>query len=89
MKLRDLLTENIFKNFTKMYPVDLKKFVLQYKKMDKNNIVKSEIDFDEFKIYYGFKKGQRQAEWKYIEDEMKLYSDMNDNEVWRIKDGKI
>jgi hypothetical protein len=72
-----------------MQPHDFKKFVIQYAKMDKNNVFKSEKDFDEFKIYYGFKKGSRQAEWKYIEDEMKLYSDMSDSDIWRIKDGKF
>lgn len=88
MKLRDLLSEGMFRNYTKITPVDFKKFALQYKKLDKNNLVKAEEDYDEFKIYYGFKKGQKQAEWKYIESDMKLHSDMNDADVWRIKNGK-
>jgi hypothetical protein len=89
MKLKALIKENVFRNFTRVYPADFKKFAIQYKKIDNNNVVKSEKDYDEYKIYYGFKKGQRQAEWKYIEDEMKLYSDMSDSDVWRIKNGRI
>jgi len=88
MKLRDLLSEGMFRNYTKMSPAEFRKFALQYKKLDKNNLVKAEEDYDEFKIYYGFKRGQRQAEWKYIEDDMKLHSDMNDKDIWRISNDK-
>jgi len=81
MKLRDLISESVFRNWTKIVgEVDFKRFVKNYKKLDKTNVVAGSNG-----EYYGFKKGSKEAEWKYIEDESKLYSDMNDTEVHQIK----
>ena len=73
----------IFRNWTKIQPYQAKAFMANYKKADKKNKIVSEKDYEDYKIFYGFKKGTKIAEWKYIEDEMKIYSDMNDSEIYK------
>jgi hypothetical protein len=88
MKLKSLLSENIFRNWTEMTPGYFTKFADNYKKLNKDNRVLVDKSGEE-PVYYGTKKGSKTAEWKYDKDTFKIYSDMNDKDIWKIQRGQL
>lgn len=87
MKLKSLISE-IFRNWTEMTPGYFNKFADNYKKLNKDNRVLVDKSGEE-PVYYGTKKGSKTAEWKYIQDEFKIYSDMKDQDIWKLQRGQL
>jgi hypothetical protein len=69
---------NTVKNF---YPADFMNFVKGYKKTSPNiKIVQSKDD----DLYYGFFKGDTEAQFKYDKDDLSLMTDLTKTQVFQI-----
>lgn len=77
-------SSGIYSNWVELTPAYFEDFKKAWLAKDKNNVVYDEIDYDDVKIYYGAKSKSKEGEWKYIEDEYKLYTDLSTREVWQI-----
>jgi hypothetical protein len=69
---------NTVKNF---YPADFIKFVAGYKKTSPNIKVLQSTDDD---LYYGFFKGDTEAQFKYDRDDLSLMTDLTKTQVFQI-----
>jgi hypothetical protein len=83
-KLKRSMNEGIFRNYTKMLPADARKLTDAWLRKDKNNRAGKDKDG----YIYGYVKGSKEAIWKYVEEDFRVYSDMSDREIWRIVRGR-
>ena len=79
MKLTERLNtlfENIFANrMEDILPKDYEKFAKNFLSLHKDN----KITKDKNGFLIGFRKGKKQALWKYIPDDMQIYYDKEDD----------
>ncbi len=61
----------MFDDYYELNPAYLSKFIKSYKKLNSKNLVKKKGDYT-----YGFRKGEREAHWKY-DDDYKLHYDID------------
>ena len=75
-KLREMIKEVIqeagmFTDYHQLNRAYMDKFIKNYKKLNRKNVVKKKGD-----DIYGFRKGEREAHWKY-DDSYKLHYDID------------
>ena len=61
----------MFDDYYELNPAYLSKFIKSYKKLNSKNLVKKKGDYT-----YGFRKGEREAHWKFDNDDYKLQYDI-------------
>ena len=61
----------MFTDYYELNPAYLSKFIKSYKKLNSKNVVKKKGDHT-----YGFRKGEREAHWKFDNDDYKLQYDI-------------
>ncbi len=61
----------MFDDYYELNPAYLSKFIKSYKKLNSKNVVKKKGDYT-----YGFRKGEREAHWKFDNDDYKLQYDI-------------
>ena len=61
----------MFDDYHELNPAYMKKFIKNYKKLNSKNLVKKKGD-----VVYGFRKGKREAHWKF-DDDYKLHYDID------------
>ena len=79
-KLREMIKEVIqeagmFTDYHQLNRAYMDKFIKNYKKLNRKNVVKKKGD-----DIYGFRKGEREAHWKY-DDDYKLHYDIDKAKV--------
>jgi hypothetical protein len=67
---RESINEGIFSDYHKLNRAYMDDFIKNYKKLNRKNVVKKKGD-----DVYGFRKGERDAHWKY-DDNFKLHYDI-------------
>ena len=75
-QLREMIREVIqeagmFDDYHELNPAYMDKFIKSYKKLNSKNVVKKKGDYT-----YGFRKGEREAHWKFDNDDYKLQYDI-------------
>ena len=72
LKSRKSINEaGMFDDYHELNPAYMDKFIKSYKKLNNKNVVKKKGDYT-----YGFRKGEREAHWKFDNDDYKLHYDI-------------
>ena len=73
-----------FVDYIELIPADYKKFLKNWKKLDSKHKTGKKGGF-----IWGFKKGDKVAQWKYSEDSFKLYHSTDRDSLWDIYHGNV
>jgi hypothetical protein len=79
------ISEGIFMTYNQMTPYEYNKFVESYKELHPDNMVAYDKKQD---MTYGFRKGSKEAHWKYDHDTFKLQHSEKDRDVLGLIHGK-
>ena len=72
------LSEGVFNTYNELVGYEYREFVDAFKKLDKDNVVTYDKKED---VEYGYKKGSKEALWKYFKDAGKIYHSEKDRDV--------
>ena len=70
-KMESINEAGMFDDYHELNPAYMDKFIKNYKKLNRKNVVKKKGD-----DIYGFRKGEREAHWKF-DDNYKLHYDID------------